>query len=106
MLSLATGGAWCLWKNQKENPPDSSLSPHLPINPCASFHYTANRSPSSSQNHENIFSPLNWTNCKQGKDIRVQKATAGKKSDAVHHVQQASSAQQANWESTVAKAGL
>lgn len=55
--------------SRKEKKPHST-PPSLPIfhtNPSASFHYTGNRSPCSSQKHANTFSPVNWTNCNQGK---------------------------------------
>lgn len=94
-----------LEKNKTHTTPLSLAVP--PINPHASFCYTANRSPSSSQKHANIFSSVNWTNYNQGKDILVWKATARKKSDAMYHVQQAINAPSANnRESTVPKVGF
>lgn len=55
--------------SRKEKKPHST-PPSLPIfltNPSAKVHYTGNRSPCSSQKHANTFSPVNWTNCNQGK---------------------------------------
>jgi len=54
-------------EKKKNNPPTPPSLPTPPINPCASFPYTANRSPSSSQQHANTFSPVNRTNYNQGK---------------------------------------
>lgn len=90
-------------KKQTHTTPPSLAIP--PINPHASFCHTANRSPSSSQKHANIFSSVHWTNYNQGKDILVW--TARKKSDAMYHVQQAINAPSANnRESTTLGAGF
>lgn len=53
-------------RKKKTHPPPPSL-PMPPISPHASFPYTSNRSPSSSQNHANIFSLVKRTSYNQEK---------------------------------------